>query len=187
MEATKLRDSIAKAKLAEETQRRMTDSIIASYSGPGAVAPVGPRRLLIVEPADQRQWPEAALLGRAVADSLRRMLRSRTKQFTVVDPDSVRAALARSRDQNELVKTFNSDLLITIRLTALPRDSAFLMIQAYDLNAVNAFRSRTVPSRAVPKNEVLANLDAVLLSTLTYLDEISRAPRRPQSPAPPSP
>jgi hypothetical protein len=30
----------------------------------------------------------------------------------------------------------------------------------------------------VGKNEVLANLDALLLSTLTYLDEMSRAPRR---------
>jgi serine/threonine-protein kinase len=185
MEATKLRDSIAKAKLAEETQRRMTDSIIASYSGSAGAAPPGPRRLLIAEPADQRQWPEASLLGRAVADSLRRMLRSRTKQFTVVDPDSVRTALARSRDQNELVKTFNADLLVSIRLTALPRDSAFLMIQTYDMSAVNAFRSRTVPTRAVPKNEVLANLDAVLLSTLTSLDEISRAPRRPPPAAPP--
>ena len=29
------------------------------------------------------------------------------------------------------------------------------------------------------KNEVLYNLDVLLLSTLTYLDEMSRAPRRP--------
>jgi hypothetical protein len=31
----------------------------------------------------------------------------------------------------------------------------------------------------VAKNEVLSNLDALLLSTLTFLDEMSRAPRRP--------
>jgi hypothetical protein len=30
----------------------------------------------------------------------------------------------------------------------------------------------------VPKNEVLANLDQMLLSVLTFLDEMSRAPRR---------
>jgi hypothetical protein len=29
---------------------------------------------------------------------------------------------------------------------------------------------------------VLANLDALLLSTVTYLDEMTRAPRRPATP-----
>jgi hypothetical protein len=39
-----------------------------------------------------------------------------------------------------------------------------------------------VASRPVAKNEVLANLDALLLSTMTYLDGMSRAPRRPATP-----
>jgi hypothetical protein len=37
-------------------------------------------------------------------------------------------------------------------------------------------------SRPVARNEVLANLDALLLSTVTYLDEMTRAPRRPVAP-----
>jgi hypothetical protein len=182
VEAAKARDSVAKAKLAEQTQRRMTDSIIAANSGTAAASPVGPRRLVIVEPPEIRQWPEATLLGRAVADSLRRVLRPRVRQFTVVDADSVRSALGRSRDLSDLTKGLDSELLIIIRLTPTPRDSAMLMLQTYDFGAVNPYRSRTASGRPVPKNEVLANLDALLLSTITYLDEMTRAPRRPPAP-----
>jgi serine/threonine-protein kinase len=176
--AAKLRDSIAAAKLAEVTQRKMMDSIIAANSG-AAAASSGPRRLVIAEPPDQRQWPEASLLGRAVSDSLRRMLRGRSRQFTVVDMDSSRAVLARTRDINEINKTFGSELIVSIRLQALPRDSAMLMIQAFDASAVNAYRTRTAGGRPVAKNEVLTNLDQILLTTVTYLDEMTRAPRRP--------
>ncbi|HXT16848.1 MAG TPA: serine/threonine-protein kinase [Gemmatimonadaceae bacterium] len=184
VDAAKTRDSLAKAKLAEETQRKMVDSIIAANSGSasgGAVAG-GPRRLAIAEPADIRSWPEANLLGRAVSDSLRRMLRARSKQYSVVDQDSVRLQLARSRDPNELGKTLNSDLIVSVRLQLLRGDSAVLMLQTYDLTATNAFRSRTAVNRAVPKSEVLADLDALLFSTLNFLDEMSRAPRRPRPP-----
>jgi hypothetical protein len=59
------------------------------------------------------------------------------------------------------------------------------MIQAFDLTAVNAYRQRGSSSKRVPKNQVLAGLDALLLSTVTYLDEMTRAPRRPTPPAPP--
>ena len=185
--AAKLRDSIAKARLAEQTQRKMMDSIIAANSGSGAVAgTAAPRRLIIAEQPDIPQWPEAALLGRAVADSLRRMLRSRSRQYTLVDQDSVRMALTRSRDVTEMGRAFASELLVSIRLTPLPRDSAMLMLQLWDLGASNTYRSRMSGGRKVARNEVLAGLDAVLLSTLTYLDEMSRAPRRPPpTPTPP--
>jgi serine/threonine-protein kinase len=182
LEAAKLRDSIAKAKLAAQTERRMMDSIIAANSGAAggstAMPPTGPRRVAIAEPSDTRQWPESGLLGRAVADSLRRLLRTRPRQYALVDEDSVRTIVARTRDLTEISKAMNSDLLISVRLQALPRDSAMLLLQAWDLTAVNAFRSRTAAGRPGPRSEVLANLDAVLLSLLTHLDEMTRAPRR---------
>ena len=185
--AAKLRDSIAKARLAEQTQRKMMDSIIAANSGSGAVAgTAAPRRLIIAEQPEIAQWPEAALLGRAVADSLRRMLRNRSRQYALVDQDSVRTALTRSRDVTDMGRAFASELLVSIRLTPLPRDSAVLMLQLWDLGASNTYRSRMSGGRKVARNEVLAGLDAVLLSTLTYLDEMSRAPRRPPpAPTPP--
>jgi serine/threonine-protein kinase len=178
-------DSVAKVKLAEETQRRMIDSIIAANSGGAAATASGPRRVIIAEPADNRAWPEAALLGRAVTDSLRRMLRPRGRQFVAVDQDSVRLTLARTRDVGEVARALNSDLLISVRLTPLPHDSAMIMLQLYDLTAANPFRSRAATSRPTARNEVLGGLDALLLSTMTYLDEMTRAPRR--TPTPPTP
>jgi serine/threonine-protein kinase len=178
--ASRAKDSLAKARVAEETQRKMMDSIIAANSGAAAAStPAGPRRLVVAEPPDIRSWPEASLLGRAVGDSLRRMLRGRSRQYTAVDQDSVRMLLARTRDINEIAKTMSADLMVSIRLNALPHDSAMLMLTIYDLTATNSYRTRTAANRQVPRNEVLANLDALLLSTLTYLDEMSRAPRRP--------
>ena len=96
-------------------------------------------------------------------------------------------ALSRSRDVSEMSRILGSDLLVSIRLTALPRDSAMMMLQLWDLGATNAYRTRVSGGRKVAKNEVLAGLDAVLLSTITYLDEMSRAPRRPAPPAPTPP
>ncbi len=143
----------------------MMDSIIAANGG-AASSSTGPRRLVITEPPPLRQWPEAALLGRAVADSLRRMLRARPKQYTIIDPDSVRLAMTTSRDLGELTKNLSSDLAVSIRITVMPHDSAFLFFQVNDLGAITTYRSRGASSRAVPKNEVLINLDQMLLSVV---------------------
>jgi serine/threonine-protein kinase len=185
IEAQKAKDSIAKARIAEETRRKMMDSIIAANSGTPVANPNGPRRLVIAEPPDQRARPEASLLGRAVADSLRRMLRTRKSQYTLVDQDSVRGVLLRTRSVSEITKSLNSDLLVAVSLAPTHGDSAVLQIQAYDLTAVNQYRQRAATSKQVPRNEVLAQLDALLLSTVTYLDEMTRAPRRPTLPPTP--
>jgi hypothetical protein len=116
------------------------------------------------------------------------MLRSlRGRQYIVVDMDSARAVLARTRDIVEVNKALSADLLVSIRLQPLPRDSAMLLIESFDNNAVNAFRRRTVGGRPVPKNEVLTNLDQSLLTILTVLDEQSRhrgVQRRRRPPTP---
>jgi eukaryotic-like serine/threonine-protein kinase len=187
--AARTADSVAKAKLAAETQRKMIDSIIAANSGNTAGGAVTARRIAVAEPAEVRGWPQAPILGQAVSDSLRRMLRSRPKQFTLVDQDSVRTELLRTRDVSEVARAVNSDLLISIRLTPTRNDSAMMMMQVYDLTAAPPYRSRMAVGRPLPKNEVLASLDQVLLSTMTLLDEMTRAPRRasPSSPTPPTP
>ena len=100
---TRTRDSLAKAKIAEETQRHMMDSIIAANSGAAAVRGA-PRRIVVTEPREMKGWPEIPLLGRAVADSLRRMLRARPRQYAVVDQDSVRAIIASQRNPDSAVR-----------------------------------------------------------------------------------
>src|SRR5690242_17232598 len=175
--AAKTRDSLTKVRLQQETERKMMDSIIAANGG--AVSnTAGPRRLIVVEPLPIRSWPEAELLGRAVADSLRRMLRTRPRQFTIVDRDSIRLAMTSSRDLADLTKSLSSDLAVTIRIMTIPHDSAFLLFQVNDLGAIASYRTRAASTHAAPKNEVLAGLDQLLLSVMTFLDEMSRAPRR---------
>jgi serine/threonine-protein kinase len=184
IEAAKISDSIAKAKAADEMQRKVTDSIISANSGGATTAATTPRRLVIAEPPEQRLWPEAQVLARAVADSLRRMLRGRRQQFSVVDQDSVRAALTKTRGATEISKALNADLIVAINLQPFRGDSGFLVVQSFDLGAVPQYRTRSAGSRPAPRNEVLSGLDQVLLSTLGSLEEMSRAPRRPPAPTP---
>jgi serine/threonine protein kinase len=179
MAAAQARDSAARARIARETERRMLDSIIAANSG-GASAPLlTARRILVVEPREVRGWPEAQLLGRAVSDSLQRMLGGRKRQFIIVSPDSVRAEVARTRNPTDLSRALNADLIASIQLVALPRDSATLLLNVFDLGAIPQFQRRTAAGMPTAKALVLGNLDALLLSTLTYLEEMSRAPRQP--------
>jgi hypothetical protein len=162
----------------------MMDSIISANSGSASGGGVvfGQRRIVVAEPNEVRGWPEAPLLGQAVSDSLRRMLRARPRQYALVDQDSVRTLLLRTRDINEIARTTNSDLLISVRLTPTRNDSAVMMMQIYDLTAASPFRSRMAVGRTLPRTEVLASLDQVLLSAMTLLDEMTRAPRRPSPP-----
>ena len=185
MEASKISDSIAKAKLAAETQRKVTDSIIAANSGGAAAGIASPRRIVVAEPPDQRQWPEAGLLGRAVADSLRRMLSGRRQEYVVVDQDSMRAVLTKTRSIAEISKALNADLLVSIQLQPLRGDSAILLVRSFDLGAVPQYRNRSAGGRPSSKSEALKGLDQVLLTTLTYLEDMSHAPRRAPQPGVP--
>ncbi|MGH7617508.1 MAG: serine/threonine-protein kinase, partial [Gemmatimonadaceae bacterium] len=187
IEAAKLSDSIARAKLADETQRKVTDSIIAANSGGTTAAATGPRRVIVAEAPDVRGWPEATILAKAVADSLRRTLRARRQQFIVVDPDSTRAVLAKTTSPFEISRALNAELIVSIRLQPLRADSATLILASFDMGATNQYRTRTAVTRTAPRTEVLTGLDQALLSTLTYLDEMSRAPRRPPPPPPVGP
>ena len=177
----RLRDSVAKAKLAEETQRKMMDSIIAANS---AAAPPAGRsatdrhrraaRSASVARGDARSdAPSPTAFGGCCARASSNSSSSTTTLFA--------PTIARTRDVGEITKALNSDLVVSIRLTQLPHDSAMLMLQVFDFGAMNAYRARTAGGKPVPKNEVLSNLDQLLLSTVTYLDEMMRAPRRPVS------
>ena len=110
------------------------------------------------------------------------MLKSRRNQYTVVDQDSVRALLSRVRDISEIRKNLSADLIVSIRLQTVHGDSAMLLIQSTDYTNTGPFRGRSAVGRVGLKSQVLANLDQVLLSTLTSLDEMARAPATPTGP-----
>jgi hypothetical protein len=156
----------------------MLDSIITAKSGATGAAS-GPRRIIVAEPRENRNWPEIPLLGRAVADSLRRMLRVRSRQYTIVNPDSVRDVIANQRNADSVGAALSAELLASIQLVPTRGDSAYLLIQLYDLGADRRYRSRSVGGRPVLKSEVLANLDAFLLQSLALLEDLTRSPRKP--------
>ena len=176
--AQRTRDSLAAAKRLELTERKRLDSIIAANSGSRAVAATRVRRVIVTEPRDQSRWPQASLLGRAVADSIRRMLNARPRQYAVVDQNAVRTALAQSRIIDSLSRALDAELLVSISLTALPGDSALLLVNAYDVGADRRYNHRAASGRPVPRSQVLVDLDALLLATLANLEEMSRAPRK---------
>ncbi|MDB4908799.1 MAG: putative serine/threonine protein kinase [Gemmatimonadetes bacterium] len=183
-EQARRRDSIAKVTKEALLERTRMDSLIAANSGRASSA--GPRRIAIVEPRDQSQWPEATLLGRAVVDSLRRMLRARPRLYALVPTDSVRAAMAIPKSADSLSAAVKAELIASVQLIALPRDSALLQVALYDMGADRRRgRTRSVGGQRVARNEVLGTLDAMLLQTLAYLDDLTRSPRKPAAPVTP--
>jgi serine/threonine-protein kinase len=178
--AARTRDSVTRARIAEQAQRRTLDSIIAANSGASVAGNArAPRRIIISEPRENRTWPEIPLIGRAVADSLRRMLRARPRQYVVVNQDSVRSVLANQRNPDSVGTALASELIASIQLLPLRGDSAVLMLQLYDLGADRRYRTRTAGGRPTAKIEVLGSLDDLLLQTVALLDELSRSPRKP--------
>jgi serine/threonine-protein kinase len=188
MRATRLRDSVARAKLRDSIQKaeekRARDSIFKAFGG-GREPIAARRRIVVVEPRPSSRWPEAEQIGRAVADSLRSMLARRS--YAVVNRDSVQLMRQSYGTVNELAGSLTSDLIVVIRIEERsPRrgqagpDSAMLRITAYDLTARPQYAQRSVPSSSQwgLREEILGSLEATLLQTVGALEEMSRAPRR---------
>jgi serine/threonine-protein kinase len=190
MRQQRVRDSVARAKVRDSIQRaeekKTRDSIFRAFGGTSRPL-VMKRRIVVLEPLPSTRWPQAQQIGRAVADSLRSMLSRRA--FTVVSPDSVRAARADGRmaQAAEWGAMFSSDLVVAIRIEERPPrrgttgpDSVRLRVAAYDLTAQPRYSTRSLPqvSEWVVHEELLSNLEGTLLQTIGALEEMSRAPRR---------
>jgi hypothetical protein len=184
LDAAQHADSVAKVRLAAETQRKMMDSIIAANSG-GAVA-LPARRIMLIAPTEARNWTDGPLIARATEDSLGRMLR-RDKRYPVIPADSVAAAFATTRDPFAVARNLHADVIVLIRPRLVRPDTAQLQIQIFDPGAAPQFSVRVVSSPTGPKDQVLTRLETMLVATLADLDEMSRAPRRGSPPPPPQP
>jgi serine/threonine-protein kinase len=190
MRQQRVRDSVSRAKVRDSIQRveekRARDSIFKAYGGTRP-ASTAKRRIVILEPLPSSRWPEAEQIGRAVGDSLRSMLARRA--FTIVSPDSVRAARAQGRTAEASVwaSEFGSEMVVAIRIEERPPrrgqtgpDSVRLRITAYDMTASPRYYTRSLPTNAeyTLHEEILSSLEATLLQTVGALEEMSRAPRR---------
>ena len=135
-----------------------------------------PRRLFISYPSPSRSRAFAASASDSLVDSLRRTL-SRNKRYVLIDADSARDVLSKTRNLNEISKTLNVDLFASIFVSPLPDSSVIWTLQLRDLSAHSAYGVRAVTSKSGPTS-LLAGTDSLVARAVRYLQEIDRAPRR---------
>jgi hypothetical protein len=135
----------------------------------------GPKRVVITDPREYRSRPEVTAFGRVFVDSLRRTL-MRRGGYAVVDQDSVRAVLARTRVREEVTKALHPDLLVSA--TFMPGDSIIMMVVSRDATGTVAGSGTRIATLKFSPNEPVRDLDIAIRSVLGHLEELRRAPRR---------
>jgi serine/threonine-protein kinase len=140
----------------------------------------GPRRLFVSIPSEARRSTAVGASAGAIMDSLRKAL-SRNKRYIVIDRDSVRDALARTRTTDSIAKLLNVELFASLYPTVGRDSSVQWTLTLRDLTAHPAFgsRSTSVHTRA---DSIPWVTDTLIRAGLRMLDEIDRAPRRRDDP-----
>lgn len=144
-------DSIVRANVA--LGRAMPVMDFGAEFADVAAAFAGPRRVVVTEPRAGRNQDLNAF-GSALADSLRRSLMSR-KNFAVVDPDSVDAALAVSRARSDVEKALKPDLLISASLVGTG-DSMTALVTVRDLRGGVTHGARVASTKFAVRNAEVA-------------------------------
>jgi len=137
------------------------------------------RRVVVTEPRiTSRRLAGAAPIGGALADTLRRRLGA-DQRFTVVNADSVRAALLKTRTIDDLSEMLDADVFASIAAFPARGDSLVWQVTLRDLTAHSAFGTRAWTTAPTPVGAPIPGLDSLLARTGTQLNEMDRAPRRP--------
>jgi serine/threonine protein kinase len=147
----------------------------------------GPRRVVITDPRESTTRPELNAFSRIFVDSLRHTL-MRRGGYAVVDQDSVRALLSRTRVRDDVTKTLRPELLVSPQF--LPGDSMTMMVSIRDVSGRLAGPSVRIATLKFPPNEPVRGLELAIRSVLGELEELRRTPRRyrvmtPAVPKPP--
>ena len=134
---------------------------------------VGKRRVVVTEPRAGRN-DNVNAFGSALSDSIRRALMKR-KNYSVVDPDSVAAALAVSRVRTDVEQALKPDLLITptivdagdpMTVTVTVRD----LHNRYGLRVASARFSASDPEASIPSlmKDLMSQIES-LVNTPTFV------------------
>jgi serine/threonine-protein kinase len=144
----------------------------------------GKRRVVVTEPKSSRN-PSLNSFGSALADSLRRSLMSQ-KKFTVVDPDSVEAALAVSRVRSDVEKSLKPDVLISPSLVG-GGDTMTVLVTVRDLRSGLANGARVVTARFAV-NDPESAIPGLVKGVQSQIENLLRMPTvvrmKPRPPAP---
>ncbi len=147
-----------------------------------------PRRVVITEPREIKSRPELTAFGRVFLDSLRRAV-MRSGGFQVVDQDSVRAVLNRTRVRGEVTKDLRPDYLITPQF--LPGDSVTIMVQMRDESGTVFGSSTRISTVKLPPDDPVRGLAGAINAVVRDLESLRRSPRKmykvvtPMPPRPP--
>jgi hypothetical protein len=153
-------------------------------------ASMGPqRRVVVTEPRiTNRALTDAAPFATLIGDSLRATI-GRSKRFVVVNPDTVRAALDKTRTIDDLAPALTADMFVNIAAYRAGGDSVTWTVTARDLTANGAYYLRSWTSKPLPVHGAsIAPLDSLIALTAVELASMDKAPRkRPPDTAPGGP
>lgn len=138
---------------------------------------MGPSRRIFMSSPELR-GPLGAL-GPA-ADSLMEVLRasvSRMPRFGLIDRDTARAALGKTRNISSISKTLDVELFAALYVSLQPDSSVIWTLTVRDLGAHPAFGTRSAVARG-SVGALPGGTEAFITKATRYLDEIDHAPRR---------
>jgi serine/threonine-protein kinase len=175
--------TIVADSIAAVATRVAIDSILRANLPRGAAVPVfpdfapfaafgGKRRVVVTEPREVKNQNLNAF-GSAIADSLRRALMKRSR-FSVVDPDSVEAALSVSRARSDVEKALKPDLLISPTFVGYG-DSMTVLVTIRDVRngAPNGVR---VASAKFSVDNSEASIPGIVQGVISQTENLIRTP-----------
>ena len=135
-----------------------------------------PRRVFVSYPNLSSRWAFLTPQTDSMVDRLRATLQ-RDGRYIVIPSDSVKQALARSRNISAISDSLNVELFASVGASVLPDTSILWVITTRDLTATPAYSNRAVQRRTT-RPELLKGLDTLYTWTARLLREQDRAPRR---------
>ena len=144
-----------------------------------------PRRLFLSSPRLSARQAAFAPVVDSLADSLRRAI-VRSARFIVIDADSTRMMLERTRTINSIAAAMKVDLFASIYLSPQADSTVAWTVTVRDLTAHQAFATRSMGVKS-DSGAPLSAIDKLVGRSVQFLHEIDRAPRRAAPPQPPPP
>jgi tRNA A-37 threonylcarbamoyl transferase component Bud32 len=131
----------------------------------------GKMRVVVTEPQSSKR-EDLNAFGRLLGDSLRRTL-MRRKGLTVVDPDSVSAALSVSRVRTDIEKALKPDLLITP--TFVGNGDTMTLLVTIRQTGVGS-RGTRIASTTFSVNEPAASIQKIVPMVLEQIESMESMP-----------
>jgi hypothetical protein len=176
-------DSLARGRafrpLLEAEQRRgpVSPHELSKEAFVDRLANLGPpRRIFISFPTTGERTAMLSAPIDTLVDSLRRTI-GRNPRYVLIDPDTVRATLQRTRTISSISRALDVELFASIGVSLYPDSSAMWTVTTRDLAAHSAYSSRSFGVRT-PGPALGEAAYTIVGRVMRYLEEMDRAPRR---------